>query len=231
MKCLIQLSDCHIDDDPITMGINTQANLDRVLQSLTSQTFDQLLISGDLTHHGSARSYQLLNEKLSQLKAEPLVIAGNHDDKDQLPKFFNQVGGCVTLGAWELITIDSVVVGETPGYLEQVELARLDQLLTGSKSEHLMVVLHHPIVDMQSNWNDDWSLTNAEALFAVLGRHPKVRAVIFGHAHEAKRFNVNGLEIFSCPSTALQFNDEERLGFNRYYLHDDGQLECETLWI
>lgn len=231
MKCLIQLSDCHIDDDPITMGINTQANLDRVLNALTSQTFDQLLISGDLSHHGTAPSYQLLAEKLDQLKTEPLVIAGNHDDKAQLPKFFNQVGGCVTLGTWELITIDSVVVGETPGYLEQTELARLDQRLTDSNSEHLMVVLHHPIVDMQSNWDDDLSLTNPDELFTILNQHPKVCAVIFGHAHEAKRFKVDGLEIFSCPSTALQFNDEDRLGFNRYYLHDDGQLECDTLWI
>ena len=231
MKCLIQLSDCHIDDQPVTMGINTQANLDAVLQALESQPFDQLFISGDLTHHGTAPAYQFLKDRLDQLTPNPLVIAGNHDDKNQLSKFFTQANACVTLGAWELITIDSVVVGETPGYLEKAELDRLDQLLTNTDAEHVMIALHHPIVGMQSNWNDDWSLTNPKALFALLDNHPKVRAVIFGHAHEAKRFQVNGLDIFSCPSTALQFNDEERLGFNRYYLHNDGKLECDTLWI
>jgi hypothetical protein len=32
-------------------------------------------------------------------------------------------------------------------------------------------------------------------------------------------------------STATQFNDEQRIGFNYYTLFDDGRLDYETQWI
>jgi Icc protein len=58
---------------------------------------------------------------------------------------------------------------------------------------------------------------------------------IFERGNEVQNLLVvwykNGLKIIACPSTATQFNDERRIGFNYYTLFDDGRLDYETQWI
>ena len=60
MPKLIQISDCHIDDQPMAMGVNSQDNLKKIIQQISLVDFDALLISGDLTHNGGIKSYQIL---------------------------------------------------------------------------------------------------------------------------------------------------------------------------
>jgi Icc protein len=53
MKHFIQISDCHIDDNTQTMGVNSHENLTKVVDKITTLQSDALLISGDLTHNGT----------------------------------------------------------------------------------------------------------------------------------------------------------------------------------
>lgn len=232
MNNFIQISDCHIDDTEQSMGVNTHQNLQTIIKKILSINIDALLISGDLSHNGTTDSYQALKKLLSPVKTDIFIIAGNHDNLDNLADLFKkQLFNQFTLGSWEIISVDSVQADKTSGYLTQEVLIDLDKHLENSNAKYILVVLHHPIVPMNSNWDDSLSLENPKDLFKILEKHPKIQAVLFGHAHEAAEFRQNNLRIISCPSTALQFNNESRIGFNHYTLNDDGQLDYYTQWL
>ncbi len=229
---LVQISDCHIDDVENCMGSNTHESLNNIIKEVALIDADALLISGDLSHNGTKNSYQIIRQILNPIKTNLLILSGNHDNKENLNSAFAEhLLEKTTLGAWDIIATDSVQVNKTSGFLTTSELEKLDTSLSTSTAQHILLTLHHPIVPMQSNWDDALSLKNPQDLFAVLSKHSKIKAVIFGHAHQAKTFNKDGIKIFSCPSTALQFDQETRVGFNHYTLHNNGQLDCTTQWL
>lgn len=231
MNQFIQISDCHIDDNEQSMGVNTHQNLAYIIDKITSMNSDALLISGDLTHNGTVKSYKKLKQILTPVQSDIFVIAGNHDSANLADVFSKSLFKKISLGVWDIISVDSVQAGKTSGYLTKDTLIELDEQLNSSTAEYIIVVLHHPIVPMRSTWDDLLSLENPQDLFTLLNKHAKIQAVLFGHAHEAAEFKKHGLKIIACPSTAVQFNDEKRIGFNHYTLNNDGSLECETQWI
>ncbi len=232
MNNLIQISDCHIDECQQTMGVNTHQNLSDVVQQITTIKADALLISGDLSHHGSLESYQILQQILTPIQTDIFVLAGNHDNKANLAQVFgDNLFKCFSLGAWEVIGIDSVQANKTSGYLNNTSLSELDALLEQSNAKYNLLALHHPIIPISSTWDDALSLENSEELFCVLSKYPKIRVVVFGHAHQASELTKHNLKIIACPSTAKQFNQETRIGFNRYKLYDNGELSVDTQWI
>jgi Icc protein len=228
----IQISDCHIDDVEFCMGVNTRTNLKKIIHKIININTDALLISGDLTHHGTITSCKTLQQILSPMQTKLLVMSGNHDIQNNLDAIFSKnLFSQFALGEWEIISTNSVQISKTSGFLTQHELAKLDLNLAQSNAKYILIVLHHPIVPMRSTWDDSLSLENPKALFNVLDKYPKIQAILFGHAHQAAEFSRFGVKIISCPSTALQFNDETRIGFNHYTLRTNGQLTINTQWI
>jgi 3',5'-cyclic AMP phosphodiesterase CpdA len=47
-KSFIQISDSHIDDNKLVLGVDSQANLGSIVSMISDQNYDVLLISGDL---------------------------------------------------------------------------------------------------------------------------------------------------------------------------------------
>ncbi len=227
----IQISDCHIDDNPQSMGVDTHQNLARIINEITPIKSDALLISGDLTHNGTPDSYTKLKELLTPIQSDIFVIKGNHDSDNLTTTFARCLFKKISLGVWDIISINSVQANKTSGYLSKNSLSELNAQLNQSTANFIIVMLHHPIVPMNSTWDDSLSLENPQDLFAVLDKYTKIRAVLFGHAHESAEFNKRGLKIIACPSTAVQFTDEKRIGFNYYTLNDNGRLEYETRWV
>ena len=229
---LIQISDCHIDDQVESMGVDTHANLASVVKAVTKHNCDTLLITGDLAHNGTLNSYQVLQRMLMPIKSRIVVLSGNHDQIENLNQVFSeQLISKFSLGNWEIITIDSTQTLDNSGYVTKKALDQLAQDLQNSVAKYNIVALHHPIVSMQSDWDDSLSLENADELFNVMNKYPKIKAVLWGHAHQASEFYNNDVALISCPSTALQYDNETRIGFNHYRLHDDGKLEYNTQWI
>jgi Icc protein len=229
---LIQISDCHIDDQVESMGVDTHANLASVVKAVTKHNCDTLLITGDLAHNGTLNSYQVLQRMLMPIKSRIVVLSGNHDQIENLNQVFSeQLISKFSLGNWEIITIDSTQTLDNSGYVTKKALDQLAQDLQNSVAKYNIVALHHPIVSMQSDWDDSLSLENADELFNVMNKYPKIKAVLWGHAHQASEFDNNDVVLISCPSTALQYDNETRIGFNHYRLHDDGKLEYNTQWI
>ena len=49
--------------------------------------------------------------------------------------------------------------------------------------------------------------------FHTIDKFSKIKAVIWGHAHQSSEFNRNNVKLFSCPSTTLQFNGPKMIGY------------------
>ncbi|MCS5592230.1 MAG: metallophosphoesterase [Gammaproteobacteria bacterium] len=228
----IQISDCHIDDKKLVMGVDSKSNLKQVLSHVKSQAFDALLISGDLTHNGTLSSYQLLQDSLSCIDNNIHVMPGNHDNKANLSAAFNtELQNTFQLDDWQIITLDSVQINKVSGFLDKAQLSFLDDAISSSNSKYIIVCLHHPLVSMNSDWDDKLSLGNPDDLFTIVERYSKIKAILWGHAHQSECFNHKGISLFSCPSTALQFNGPESIGYNHYTLHSNGNIECKTHWL
>ena len=231
-KSFIQISDSHIDDEKLVMGVDSQANLGAIVNMISDQNYDVLLISGDLAHNGTLKSYQKLRKILNPIETEIYVLPGNHDDFSNLSQIFNQSSLCnFIIGCWEVITIDSVQVGKVSGRLNHEQLHSLSQQISSSSAKYIVLCLHHPPVSMQSEWDDEKSLENPDDLFAVIDQFDNIKAVMWGHAHQCAEFNRNGVKLFSCPSTALQFNGQSGIAYNYYTLNEEGEIFCKTQWL
>ena len=231
-KSFIQISDSHIDDNKLVLGVDSQANLGSIVSMISDQNYDVLLISGDLAHNGTLKSYQKLQKILNPIETEIYVLPGNHDDFSNLSQVFNQSSLCnFIIGCWEIITLDSVQSGKVSGRLSDEQLHSLSQQISSSSAKYIALCLHHPPVSMQSDWDDEMSLENPDDLFAVIDQFDTIKAVMWGHAHQCCEFNRNGVKLFSCPSTALQFNGQSGIGYNQYTLNEDGEIYCKTRWL
>ena len=231
-KSFIQISDSHIDDEKLVMGVDSQANLAAVVEHISKQTYDALVFSGDLSHNGTMSSYIQIKEILKPLSNNAFILHGNHDNKSNLSKKFGNSLLCnFQLNDWEIITIDSVQNEKISGRLSDQRLQTMTDEIKLSSAKYIVLCLHHPVVPMQSSWNDGLSLENPEDFFDAISQFPKVRAVIWGHAHQSSEFNRDNIKLFSCPSTAVQFCGPSGIGYNHYTLHDNGEINCKTRWL
>ena len=231
-KSFIQISDSHIDDKKLVMGVDSQANLACVVEDISKQSYDALIFSGDLSHNGTINSYIRINEILKPLNNKACILPGNHDNKSNLAKIFdNSLLSNFQLNDWEIISIDSVQNEKVSGYLSDQKLQTLINEIKQSRAKYIVLCLHHPVVPMQSSWDDDLSLENSEDFFGVISQFPRVRAIIWGHAHQSSEFKYGSIKLFSCPSTAVQFCGPSSIGYNHYTLHDNGEINCKTRWL
>jgi len=231
-KSFIQISDSHIDDEKLVMGVDSQANLTCVVEHISKQLYDALIFSGDLSHNGTINSYIRINEILKPLNNKACILPGNHDNKSNLAKIFdNSLLSNFQLNDWEIISIDSVQNEKVSGYLSDQKLQTLINEIKQSRAKYIVLCLHHPVVPMQSSWDDDLSLENSEDFFGAISQFPRVRAIIWGHAHQSSEFKFGNIKLFSCPSTAVQFCGPSGIGYNHYILHDNGEINCKTRWL
>lgn len=245
---LIQISDTHLgrDPGPIRAGYpDSDTQLERILDALPREpAADVLLLSGDLAEDPEPVTYARLT-KLLQARHEPmLALAGNHDDSNTLRAALEpgtcQVHGEMMLGPWKLIGLDSSTPGEAAGRLDAAEYERLERSLAADPERPTVVALHHPPVAIGSAWMDRMGLLEPETLFAVLDRHPQVRACLFGHIHQEFRARRGAIEFFGCPSTCIQFTPGSEAfaveatrdaGYRVLDLYPDGRFETHVVRV
>ena len=70
-------------------------------------------------------------------------------------------------------------------------------------------------------------------------RHPGLRAILWGHVHQASDRVRQGVRLLSTPSTCAQFlpgsatfaMDTRPPGYRWLDLHDDGRIETRIVWL
>jgi Icc protein len=218
---VIQVSDCHVPQDPATpyRGLNADRNLASLLPAMRHWQPDLILLTGDVSEDGSAAAYGRVSAHLSTVGAPVVALPGNHDDPAVMRRYF-PVGPWSGPHAdkarnWQLLLLDSTVPGRVSGELDSGTLERLDWLLRASTASHVLVALHHQPVPMGSEWIDRYSLEQPSALLDLLDRHSRVRCVTWGHVHQGFEAQRKGMVLLGSPSTvANSLPDTEKFALD-----------------
>lgn len=243
---LIQLTDQHLFGDPARTlrGVPTLPALRATLTAARSEleTCDAILATGDLVQDDAA-GYAHFRTEMGRIGRPVLCLPGNHDDvpamREALAQPPFQCGGTWDAGNWRVILLDSTIPRETAGHMGDGEMAFLEKALAAARDRHALVCLHHHPVPMHSRWLDGVGLANGEEFLALLRRFENVRAVVFGHVHQAYEGTHQGLRLLGTPSTCSQFlprSDDFALdarppAWRTLTLHADGRLDTRLNWL
>ena len=102
-----------------------------------------------------------------------------------------------------------------------------------------MVCLHHHPIDMDSRWLDSIGLANADEFWRIIDAHAHVRAIAWGHVHQAYDGERGGVRLYATPSTGAQFLpkseryavDSRPPAYRRFRLPADGSIDSEVRWV
>ncbi len=244
---LLQVTDMHLQQEPscLMRGANVEARFQQVIHQIEQENADFLLLTGDLTHHAPA-AYDRLSSCLQGLPFPARWIPGNHDLVDEMVRFsdlgYNQK--VIVRGDWRIILLDSTSQpdGRGGGALSPEELDFLNtQLAILTEQQHVLLVLHHHPVTVQSEWMDRIGLANHKAFWALLDTYSQVKGVVFGHVHQEFQQHRGNVKLLACPATAPQFKpfsasaiteDDPRFmgpAYRRIQLYDDGKIQSEVV--
>ena len=245
---VLQITDTHLfaSVDATQRGINTQASVDAVLDRARADPRwppDAIVVTGDIVHDESRAGYLRFRKILEALGIPAFCVPGNHDNPAVLEECLSasqvHVCGDAQLGTWRVILLSTFGEGEVAGVLGSAELARMEATLEKHSGEHALICMHHPPLPMGSAWLDNPGLRNAEAFLDLVRRHTQVRAVLWGHVHQASDRHVDGVRFMSTPSTCAQFRpysnefsvDNLPPGMRWLTLNPDGGLTTEIVRI
>ena len=242
---ILQITDPHLYGSATARlrGVETNSSLSAALDDAFARVPDYaaLLVTGDLVQDDNT-GYLRFRSFFGNLEKPVLCIPGNHDDPEAMRRELNQapfrICGAHEFGAWNFVMLDSYDPGCVGGRLTQAELARLDAALSRSPKNALVCLHHHPIA-MGSRWLDTIGLANAEEFWRVLDKHSHVRAVSWGHVHQAYEGQRGSVRLFATPSTGAQFVpgsdrfaiDARPPAYRPFALHDDGRIETTVHWV
>jgi 3',5'-cyclic-AMP phosphodiesterase len=203
---------------------------------------DAVLVTGDLVQD-DPHGYVHFRRLFGALGLPVLCLPGNHDEpaamrRELAGKPF-ALGGFVDLGRWRIVLLDSCIPGSASGALSAQELENLEAALATAGARHCMVCLHHHPVAMGSRWLDHVGLTNAAEFLHTIDAHRNVRAIVWGHVHQAYDALRKGVRLLATPSTCAQFLphaddfavDRKPPAYRTLELRPDGSLVTEVVWV
>ena len=213
---IAQISDTHIlapdSDHP---AADTRAeNLERCVADINRQQPDAVVFTGDTVQHGQAEEYARLRALLAPLEAPLYLIPGNRDDNETLRAAFNDLAYLpaegdflhytVEMPALRLVALDSTAVGERKGVFCAARQAWLEETLGGAPERPTVLLIHHPPFDIDDHYIGGYRRPEeAEALAAIVSRHPQVVRLICGHVHCPTERRWAGTVATTMPSVAV----------------------------
>jgi 3',5'-cyclic-AMP phosphodiesterase len=242
----VQLTDQHLFGDPAgaLRGVPTLPALRATLAAARDDinASEAILATGDLVQDDPG-GYAHFRAEFAVLGKPVLCLPGNHDDVPAMRAALAgapfQLDGVFDRGAWRVVQLDSTIEGKTGGALSEAALRQLDSELAQAPERHGLVCLHHHPIAMRSRWLDTVGLANGDDFFEVLSHHSNVRAVLFGHVHQALDKMVGGIRVLATPSTCSQFRplshdfavDDTPPAYRKLTLHPDGRIDTEVIWV
>lgn len=215
---IAQITDTHVSTPGSRNDLyfRTAEHLARAVAHLNALTPrpDVVVATGDLVERGQVDEYERLRELLQPLRMPVYLIPGNHDDRQNLPRVFERHrylprdGGFIqyVIDDWpvRLVALDTVIPGESGGRLCAERLHWLDTRLADAPERVTVVLMHHPPFVTGMRKMDEMGLDGAQALGAVIRRHPQVERVVCGHLHRPIVRRFAGTVACTGPATAHQ---------------------------
>jgi 3',5'-cyclic-AMP phosphodiesterase len=212
---IAQISDLHIKPPgELAYGhVDTAAALSRCIRDLNrlAPRPDLVVMSGDLVDAPLPAAYDHLVRLLAKLELPFVAIPGNHDSRElfraALPaQSYAATGAALnlmrTIGAVDIVLLDSVVPGAAHGELDAATLAWLDVALAApaERRRPALIFLHHPPFVTGIRHMDAQNLRNAGDLAAIVRQHKRARLLAAGHVHRAMTTTFAGIAATICPA-------------------------------
>ena len=250
------LSDTHIMADPtaVARGINMADHLRQVVAEIAAQTARPagVVVNGDLATDGSpptAGAYRHLAQLLDPLNKQGMPIhltMGNCDRRRlfaetltaMLPGTPPVAGRLVNVLQTEranFFLLDSLYNTErtvTEGDLGMKQIEWLARALDQHAEKPAIVICHHNVnqSEAKSGTAQEGGLRDGAVLVDVLRPRKHVKAFIFGHTHEWRRWELDGIHFINLPTTAYIFDPDEPRGWVDVRLEKRGMsLMLESL--
>lgn len=210
---LAQLTDTHIRlPGSLAYGVvDTAVFLERAVAHLAARRPDAVIVTGDLTDFDRPEEYARFQALTAALPMPLFPVPGNHDSTQGLaaafPHIAAQAGGgklnyVVDDFDLRLVMLDSSVAGAPYGHLGPQTLDWLDATLAAGADRPCLIALHHPPFLTGIRHMDVQNLQDADALEAVLARHPQVQGLVCGHVHRTIVTSFAGRPASIGPSPA-----------------------------
>ncbi|MBH97146.1 MAG: phosphodiesterase [Rhodospirillaceae bacterium] len=245
---LLQITDLHLQASPKSQmrGLLTQSTFEAVLDHAKLNLHwppDGILVTGDIVQDGSRAGYDRFKKTFHAYDIPILCIPGNHDDPIIMRELLDeppfQFCGKVKFGKWQILLLSTFQDGKHAGAIDRVSLEALKKSLENPANEHVVICMHHQPLQMGSAWLDCIGLENSEQFTEIINKHESVRAVLWGHVHQASEQRINGVRWLSTPSTCSQFLpnsesfalDNQPPGMRWIKLGEMGQIKTYVEWI
>ena len=246
---LLQFTDTHLLADPRgrLRGAASLPRLEACLAHARTHFFptDAIALTGDLVHD-DPEGYSRLDSLFGQLGVPVLLIPGNHDIPVEMhrrlahPPF--QLGGTWRAGGWAVVMLETWCADSAngEGRLGDGQRRTLQAELEAHPADPALVLLHHPPIRMESASIDALRLQDGDELMQLLERHPQVRGIAWGHAHQSLDvLAANRARLMCTPATCMQFKprnddfvvDDRPPGYRVLDLRPDGSLATEVVWL
>lgn len=226
MTRLLQISDTHIaaQGGLVSGRLDTAASLERLVARIDQirpqiDPLEAILVSGDLSEDGSAESYERFQAIMAPLRLPLFVIPGNHDLRAPLRAAFAPDGYLPqsgklnwhrSVGAVDLIGLDTLVEGQGGGTLDAATLDFLRAALRAADTRPVLLALHHPPFASGIGFMDAIGLAGIDALTPILHAHRGEIRVVCGHIHSTMLMSVGGAMALSAPSPCSSFAFDTR---------------------
>ena len=223
------LSDTHVAPDPDHRyhGFHPYRNLREIVGQIADNLPDGVVITGDLAwSKGETGSYRNLQSLLAPLQSRcPVHLGlGNHDDRMDFSWVFGgvlcngltvphrQIATAVA-GPLRLIVLDSLLIDRAAGLLGEAQRTWLKAFLDASDDRPTILFVHHrPKID----------LLDTPLLFDIIVPMANVKAVVYGHSHEFRLAECEGIHMINLPATGFTMSAGEPVGWVDARLTDKG---------
>ncbi|MFI6801981.1 metallophosphoesterase [Streptosporangium canum] len=201
---LAQISDLHLDGSERATRRAT-----RVMDYLRAlpHAVDALLVTGDIADHGTEAEY----EEAARILSAPfpvLTCPGNHDARPAYRKALlgepaadGPINRVHHVTGTAILMCDSTIPGRDEGRLDAETLNWIGTTLDGLPEDTpALIAFHQPPVELHHPLPDSGMLQRPEDLAALIDAHPRVAAVITGHAHTAAASTFAGRPLIVGPA-------------------------------
>ncbi|NQZ08276.1 MAG: metallophosphoesterase [Algicola sp.] len=247
---IAQITDCHLLINGGTYeGVDSKARLQSVMVKLAEQTWDCVVVTGDVTQDHTLGSYEILADYCRLYLKDTIVawLPGNHDDIDCLNRHFGQppftTAKHLKLGHWHVLMLNTK--GPTPaGQVSAEHFDEITQVLnTIEPDESVLVFCHHHLLPV-NGYIDKHIASNGELLLNLLKAHEQVKCIAHGHVHQQRqtilaRAHYDDIYLWATPSTSVQFavnskvrGNDDSLGpaFRYFELGAGAQVLSDVIW-
>ena len=210
---IIQVSDLHIGyENESPYGVDVRNNFQRIIHSLYNETFDLLVITGDLCFHGgNTNTYKWIKKYIDQLNKPYFIIPGNHDNSKLISKVFgynkaitgDEIYLLKQFKGHKIIFLDT-----GKGVMSTEQLKWLKRQINQFKDQIIIFMHYPPALANVPHMDHNWAFQNNKEIQEIFFSIKNNITVFCGHYHVEKSLQIKNLNIYITPSTFFNLRQD-----------------------